>query len=202
MLTAILWMFLALPALQNPPGTGSDQVDSPIAVDAALPEDADGVLIKGPDWTTITQSIPAKSKVRRGLAAAFSYGIVPASIATEFPGRHAPVQVSAQRPWICICHLDTPVAEILLVKLRVKKDSRELNGGRMPVPGAKVAEAEQNDVIPIEEFDQQEGVRLIRPRAPLPVGEYALLVGRQNVAIFAFGVSAANTTKQPAPPRK
>ncbi|HLZ12016.1 MAG TPA: hypothetical protein VKP58_05465 [Candidatus Acidoferrum sp.] len=112
------------------------------------------------------------------------------------------MQVSAQRPWICICHLDTPVAEILLVKLRVKKDSRELNGGRMPVPGAKVAEAEQNDVIPIEEFDQQEGVRLIRPRAPLPVGEYALLVGRQNVAIFAFGVSAANTTKQPAPPRK
>jgi hypothetical protein len=159
-------------------------------------------LIQGPDWTTIPQSIPAKSKVRRGLAAAFSNGIVPASLAAEFPGRHAPVQASIQRPWICICHLDSPAVEILLVKLRVKKDSRELNGGRTPAPGAKVGEAEQRDVIAIEEFDQQEGVRLIRPRAPLPEGEYALLVGRQNVAIFAFGVSAPSTTKQPATPRK
>lgn len=198
MLAAVLWIFLAFAAPQDPPSTGSAQSNASATVDVAVPDDAVGVLIRGDDWTSISQSIPSKGKIRRGLAAAFSYRLVPASIATEFPGRHAPVQVSAPRPWICICNLASPVTEIFLVKLRVKKASRELNGGQMPVIGAKLAEVEENDTIAFDEFDQDDGVRLIRPRTPLPEGEYALVLWRQNVAIFAFGVSAPSTMKKTA----
>lgn len=202
MLTAVLWMFLTLPAPQNVPSTGSAPNNTSTTDDVPLPYDAVGVLIRGADWTSISQSVPSRSKTKRGLAAAFSYGIISASIATEFPGRHAPVQVSEPRPWICICNLDSSAGEILLVRLRTKKDSRELNGGRLPVFGAKVGQAEESDTIAMDEFDQEDGVRLFRPRTALPEGEYALALGRQNVAIFAFGVSAPRSRKQTVSPHK
>jgi hypothetical protein len=35
----------------------------------------------------------------------------------------------------------------VIVKFHPKKDSRELDGGRLPVIGAKLAEAPENDLI-------------------------------------------------------
>lgn len=111
------------PAIQNPPATNSLQSDSQTIVDASFPEDMAGVLIKGTDWIPISQSAPRNTKTKRSLASAFSYGAVPASIVSEYQGLHASVQVSVSRPLICVCRSPIPYVEILLVKLRVKKDS-------------------------------------------------------------------------------
>jgi hypothetical protein len=72
------------------------------------------------------------------------------------------------------------------VRLHPKKDSRELDAGRLPTLGAKIAEAKQSDMVPTEVLQPENACWLLRPREDLPTGEYALMLGTQNMSIFAF----------------
>ena len=76
-----------------------------------------------------------------------------------------------------------------LVRLHAKKSFRELDGGKVHV-GYKTAEAEQSDLIPINTSQPEESIWLVQPQQDLPAGEYALMAGTQNMAIFPFTVDA------------
>jgi hypothetical protein len=80
----------------------------------------------------------------------------------------------------------------VIVRLHAKKGARELDGGRMTVypvvGGSKMADANKSDLIPVDVQQQDSQIWLIRPQSTLPPGEYALMLGTQNLSIFPFTV--------------
>jgi hypothetical protein len=78
------------------------------------------------------------------------------------------------------------------VRLHPKKQSRELDGGRMivypVVGGSKMADANKSDLIPVDVSHPDPQVWLVRSQIPLEPGEYALMLGTQNLSIFPFTV--------------
>jgi hypothetical protein len=63
-----------------------------------------------------------------------------------------------------------------------------------------MSEAKQNDLIAVEVSQPENIVWLVRPLEALPAGEYALMLGTQNMSIFPFTVSPpANDSPSPVP---
>jgi hypothetical protein len=165
---------------------------------ADYPRDQAGILIRGSDWISIPLETPAKTRLKHGLAPAFTYGIAPAAAVSEYQGLHARVQIEPGRPVICICHLISLPGNPAVVRLHPKKDLRELDVGNLHI-GGKIAEAEKNDLIPINVSQPESTVWLVQPQQALPAGEYALMLGTQNMGIFPFSVAAAGPSSV-APP--
>jgi len=53
-----------------------------------------------------------------------------------------------------------------------------------------MADASKSDLIPVEAFQPAPQVWLVRPQSPLQPGEYALMLGTQNLDIFPFTIAA------------
>ena len=121
-------------------------------------------------------------------------GAVAARIEAEYRGSQAAVQVQGARPTVCVSHIITP-AQPIIVRLREKKDYRELDGGKiraLPVVGdMEATKAESSIVVPTTTDKSEHGIILVHPQANLDPGEYAVMFGATNVAIFDFGVEAA-----------
>jgi len=159
---------------------------------AEYPMDRAGIFIQSSQWILITGQTPAKTRSSRAIAASFSYGLVPAKIVSEYDGEHAPIRVEAGQPTLCICHLISLPGDPVIVRLHPKKQSRELDGGRMivypVVGGSKTADANKSDLVPVDVSHPDPQVWLVRSQSPLEPGEYALMLGTQNVYIYPFSV--------------
>lgn len=135
---------------------------------------------------------PSKTRTGRGIAASLSYGLVPAKIVAEYAGEHAFTRVETVQPILCICHFVSLPGDPVLVRLHPKKGLRELDGGRMivypVVGGSKMADANKSDLIPVEVSQPEAQVWLVRSQSSLEPGEYALMLGTQNLSIFPFTV--------------
>jgi hypothetical protein len=183
----------ALPLLapaQNQTAPASASATPP-TVTADYPRDRSGILIRNSDWISVPSEMPAKIHMKHGFAPALTYGIAPAAAVTDYEGLHARVQIEPGRPVICICHLISLPGNPALVRLHPKKNVRELDGGKLHI-GAKFAEAEKSDLIPINVSQPEDTVWLVQPQQPLPAGEYALMAGTQNMNVFPFTVAAAS----------
>jgi hypothetical protein len=171
------------------------------ALTADYPKDRAGVFIQNTQWTAIANQFPAKTKTSHGIAASLSYGVVPAKVVSEYAGEHAPTQIETVQPIICMCHFISLPGEPVLVRLHPKKGVRELDGGKMivypVVGGSKMADANKSDLIPVDVSQPEPQVWLIRPQSPLQPGEYALMLGTQNISIFPFTVVPASSTTLP-----
>lgn len=173
---------------------------APPAVTAEYPADLVGVLVDNSGWIDVPNASPAKTKVKHGVAHALTSGAVPASTVSIYSGEHAQVQIQPGRPVLCLCHVFSLPGAPVLVRLHSNKDTRELDGGRLPIIGARVSEAKENDLIAVDVSQPENGVWLLRPRNTLTPGEYALMLGTQNMSIFPFTVApAANESSQSAP---
>lgn len=171
---------------QDKPGEASlTRTDFP----AEYPADDASVLVDS-GWVALSQELPSKTRTKRGLVSALSYGVVPGTIIAEYPGQHAELQIEARRPVVSVCNFPSFPGGPVVVRLHPKKDLRELNAGRIPVLGAKIAEARQSDVVPTEMAHPEGACWLLRPREDLPAGEYALMLPSQNFAIFAFTIAS------------
>ncbi|MDE3200135.1 MAG: hypothetical protein KGN79_04370 [Acidobacteriota bacterium] len=177
----------------------STQPDQGMAND--IPMDRAGVMLHDKDWHDLRSQYPAKTRMPHSFAASLSYGIVPAKLVADYEGEHAPTQTTEQRPTICICHFASIPGQPVIVRLHIKKSIRELNGGKMIVypivGGSKMTEAQKSDLIPADVEQQGQQVWLIRPQVALEPGEYALMLGTQNLAIFPFTVEGP-TDSSPA----
>jgi hypothetical protein len=163
----------------------------PPTVTADYPRDRSGILIRNSDWVSIPPEMPAKIHMKQGFAPALTYGIAPAGAVTDYEGLHARVQIEPGQPVICICHVISLPGNPALVRLHPKKNARELDGGKLHI-GAKFAEAEKSDLIPVDVSQPESTVWLVRPQQALPAGEYALMAGTQNMSIFPFTVAPRN----------
>jgi hypothetical protein len=185
---------------QDKPGTASP---APSNFPAEYPNDGASVLVEDSGWVDLSAEFPSKIRTKRGFASSLTYGAVPAAVVAEYPGQHAELQIQTRRPVFCICNAPSIPGGPVLVKLHLKKDSRELDGGKLPVLGAKIAEAKQADLVPTEVAQPENACWLMRPREALPAGEYALMLGTQNMSIFAFtianpsGGNLATASKKP-----
>jgi hypothetical protein len=154
--------------------------------------DRAGVFIQSSQWKLVTGQTPAKTRASHAIAASLSYGLVPAKIVSEYDGEHAPIRVEAGQPILCICHIISLPGDPVLVRLHPKKQSRELDGGRMivypVVGGSKMANADKSDIVPVDVSHPDPQVWLVRSQSPLEPGEYALMLGTQNMNIFPFTV--------------
>jgi hypothetical protein len=163
-------------------------------LDADYPVNQAGVLIQGAQWTAVANQYPTKTRAAHTIAASLSYGIVPVKIVAEYEGEHASAQTETAQPIICVCHFMSLPGAPVLVRLYPKKGARELDGGRMyvyPVVGnSKMADANKSDIIPADVSHPDPQVWLIRPQCPLDSGEYALMLGTENMSIFPFTVVA------------
>jgi len=175
------------PVEGNPPAQAGDK-----GFTADYPRNRAGIFIQGSEWTPVANQNPTKTKTAHSLAAGLSYGIFPAKIVAEYDGDHAPTQTETAQPTICICHFFSIPGAPVLVRLHPKKGARELDGGRMivyPVAGgSKMADANKTDLVPADVSQPEPQYWLISPQSPLEPGEYALMLGTQNVSIFPFTV--------------
>ncbi|WP_420237086.1 hypothetical protein ACOBR2_15880 [Telmatobacter bradus] len=172
-------------------------------VTAKYPANQVGVLISGAqwmgtEWTLLANQNPAKMKTGRGFAASMSYGLIPARVVAEFEGEHAPTRSGTAQPVICICHLISLPGDPVIVRLHPKKGVRELDGGKMIVypivGGSKQADANTSDIVPVDISQPDPHVWMIHPQSPLEPGEYALMLGTQNMSIFPFSVRMPSLT--------
>jgi hypothetical protein len=165
------------------------------AFTADYPADRAGVLMQGTSWTQIANAMPTRTRTAHGIAASLSYGIVPAKVVADYDGEHAATQVDPGQVTICICHMVAIPGEPVLVRLHPKKGSRELDGGKMivypVVGGSKMADANKTDLISVDVVHPDPQIWLVRPQSALPPGEYALMLGTQNIMIFPFTVVTA-----------
>lgn len=208
MKSPICWMIVSIAVIFDlvsfvPAQTqSSTNAASQVKLTADYPRDRPGVFIQNVDWLSISAAMPSKTKAKRGWAASLSYGAVPATVVAEYAGLHAQVQIALEQPVICLCHLLSLPGDPVLVKLHPKKESRELDGGRMTVlpivGGSKMADANKSDLIPVDVSQPESMVWLVRPQQALPPGEYALMLGTQNMSIFPFTVSSGDSTPRPS----
>lgn len=156
------------------------------------PANRAGVFIQSASWTELPGAMPFKTRTARGIAASFSYGLVPAKVVAEYQGGHAVVAVHPGQPILCICHIISLPGQPIIVRLHPKKNARELDGGKMivypVVGGSKMADAQKSDIIAADVSQPAPQVWLVRPQSPLAPGEYALMLGAQNLNLFPFTV--------------
>lgn len=192
-------MFLSVAFSMAPQMRGQSETLEAKILTADYPRSQAGVLMEGAqwvgsEWTLLANQNPAKVKTARGLAASMSYGMVQAKIVAEYTGEQAPTRSGTAQPVICICHFQSLPGDPVLVRLHPKKGNRELDGGRMTVypivGGSRMADAKSSDLIPADLAHPEPQVWLIRPKMPLEPGEYALMLGTQNMSLFSFSVRA------------
>jgi hypothetical protein len=162
---------------------------------ADYPADRAGIFVQISSWQEMKDEMPSKTKARHSIAASLSYGAVPAKLVAEYEGNHAQTQLQGGQLMICICQLLSLPGDPVIVRLHPKTHSRELDGGKMivypVVGGSKTATANKTDLIAVDIAHPAPHVWLIRSQSPLAAGEYALMLGTQNVNIYPFTVPAS-----------
>lgn len=143
-------------------------------------------------WHLLSQNTSFKAKVKHGVLSGLTYGAVAAPMVVEYAGAHATVQAHTAKPRICVYHLLTS-GQPLLVHLSQKKQKRDLDSGTMhvlPIVGAShQVGANAGSLVAITTQSNDACKILMQPTSDLADGEYAVMFGAQNVAIFDFGVS-------------
>lgn len=195
----IVGMVLILPLLTFAQEKSAQSVTDGSKFTTDYPKMRAGVFIEGLTWTSISSTTPFKMRTKRAVASFFSDGAVPAAIVADYQGAHATVEVEPGQPVICICHMMSLPGNPIIVRLHEKKTFRELDGGNLPFLGAKIAEAKKNDEIEVDVSQPEAAVWLVRPKNALPAGEYALMLGAQNISIFPFTVVYAGTPAKLSP---
>jgi hypothetical protein len=188
---AALFLFSLLPSArfapaQDKPSTASP---SPSNFPVEYPNDGASVLVENSGWVDLSEKSPSNVRTKRGLLGSLTYGVIRAAVIAEYQGQHAELQIETRRPVFCVCNVPSFPGGPVLVKLHPKKDFRELDGGRLPVSGAKIAEAKQSDQVPTEAVQPENACWLMRPRKDVLPGEYALMLGTQNMSILPFTIA-------------
>ena len=157
-----------------------------------FPSGNPGVYVQdGGDWQAIALASPTKVKAKHAFASSLTYGAVAAPMVAVYPGTQAQVQMHGARPLICVYLVITPAAPIL-VRLVEKKNSRELDSGhvRASLTGSThQAVADAGIVVPTTTSQPQDHVVVLQPQSDLVPGEYAVMFGANNMAIYDFGVA-------------
>lgn len=181
MLAAIL-----LAAFQN----GTAQQPSPsVLLYTERVDDSAEVLIHDSEWKELSQVLPNDPdlQVKNGMISGITWGAVPARLVVRFDGEHADVLVNSRRPTIRISGVSVSM-KLLLVRLHPKRGYRDLVGSRLREPGAQIAKVDPHDRVAAVISEDGPDAWILRAKEALQPGEYAIMTGKQNLALFPFTI--------------
>jgi hypothetical protein len=136
--------------------------------------------------------MPTKMRAKGAIAQSLSYGAIRGTAVADYNGEHAAIQVKPGRVSVCLCRVLSLPGDPIIVKLHPQQGMRELDGGKLAILGGKIADASKSDLVPVEVTRPDTGIWLVRSQEALPEGEYALMLGTQNMAVFPFTISTAS----------
>lgn len=140
--------------------------------------------------TQIDPSLYRKAKAGGMFTSALTYGIKKIKFRAVLAGQNAKLQVSAAQPVFYFYISGATPKEFALVKMDVKKDSRQVIISEANIFGAE-AGLQDKAVHPIEYEKIAPGVFKVWPKSPLPNGEYGFLPGATTERAYDFGVTVA-----------
>jgi hypothetical protein len=147
-----------------------------------------GVYIQSGDhWEKLYLANSSGIRMSSPAGTAFSYGIASMKTIMTFRDPTAPVKTLGARPvFYVVGPTQTAPRDMLIVRLKEKKDHRELVIGKANAyTGAKV-EYPASDVTEVTVTDSDAG-RLLTPKADLKPGEYLLFVGTPTQMPAGYG---------------
>ena len=177
---------------RQPPVPGGAVTSCPSQPPGVYIEDARG-------WTPLSAATPSKMKAKHAFLSSVTEGAVAAPVIVEYANPHAAVAAHRARPTICVSHLTT-TAPPMLVRLDVKKKTRELDSGTVRAfpfgDTSRQGHAEASSLVSSTTQKPEYGIVLLSPQTNLDSGEYAVMFGASNLAIFDFGVDAGDTSQK------
>lgn len=124
-------------------------------------------------WKELTQAPISGGGASGAGTSALTFGIKPVHMVFSFRGAQAPIQLSVRRPTLFLNLPGVTGREFVLVRLRVKKDRRELQVTQGRTGFTIRAGIPKKDLVPIEIKQWAKGL-LIIPTVDLAPGEYFL----------------------------
>jgi hypothetical protein len=201
------------------PGLGSASPPEPFPADIG-PNYAPGIYLlkQFPERWELVPVEPAvytQAKASGAWKTALSRGVLKTHYKAVLPGAHADLQVDVPRPVFYFVFdvpnsslsysgsvwqgLATSANEFVLVKMEVKKSSREIVVGASSKYTGDETGTREADLLPFEYERVEPGVYKVTPKRALPHGEYCFYYGgvpsghgaRGAAKVFDFGVAAA-----------
>lgn len=172
----------------------AQQPNAPAAPVTNCPSQPPGVYIKGgTEWSPLSATNPSRMKAKHAFLSSVTEGAVAAPMVVEYANPHAAVDVHTDQPTICVSHLMTS-APPMLIRLNVKKKIRELDSGSVrAIPfgdTSRQGHAVAGSIVPTTTEKPEYGIVLLQPQTKMDAGEYAVMFGADNLAVFDFGVDA------------
>jgi hypothetical protein len=153
----------------------------------AKPTDVGVYVQNGDHWDKLY--LASSSGVRAGgaMGAAFSYGIASVKSVMTFRDPTAPVKTFGPRPvFLIVGPSMTAPRDMLIVRLKEKKDHRELQIGKANAYTGMKMEYPASDVTEVT-VTESDGVKTLTPKVDLKSGEYLLFVGTPTQMPAGYG---------------
>ena len=141
-------------------------------------------------WIRIAEVEPAQTNSNGMARALLSWGLAGINVLQVYQGSKAPVQISSERPTFYVRGLAPSAAEVMLLRLDKKRDSRELRIARVS-PFSTQAGPRIQDLTGAIVTRVGNDVVTITPKSELKPGEYLLRVASPELSPggYDFGIS-------------
>jgi hypothetical protein len=144
-------------------------------------------LEDGDHWTKMFLANAAGSHASGIAKSAFTYGIAKAKVVLVFRGATAPVLAHDARPTFRIVgSSETALRDIVIVRLKQKKDEREIQTANVGVFSGVNYQYPKEDTIATESKETKDGLE-VRPAADLKNGEYILFTQTATAMPTGYG---------------
>lgn len=159
----------------------------PFVSGQATPTDAGVYVRNGDHWDKLYLANSSGVRAGSGMGAAFTYGIASVKSIMTFRDPTAPVKALGARPTFCIVGPTmTAPRDMLIVRLKEKKDHRELQIGKANAYTGMKIEYPASDVTEVT-VTESGAVKTLTPKADLKPGEYLLFVGAPTQMPAGYG---------------
>jgi hypothetical protein len=159
----------------------------PLIFGQAKPTDAGVYIQNGEHWDKLYLANSSGIRIGSAAGAAFSYGIASVKSIMTFRDPSAPVKGFGPRPvFLIVGPTQTAPRDMLIVRLKQKKDHRELQIGKANAYGGAKIEYPASDVTEVIVTDS-DSTRTLTPKVDLKPGEYLLFVGTPTQMPAGYG---------------
>lgn len=148
----------------------------------------DGIyILNGNHWDRMYVVSVSGYHVSGGMKTAFSYGIASVKTVLSYRDAEAPIRTAYSRPTFCIVGPSaTAPRDIVIVRLKQKKDHRELQIGKANAYTGANVEYPNGDVTEVAVTEVGSG-RVLVPTTDLKPGEYILFAGTSTQMPTGYG---------------
>ena len=156
----------------------------------AVPEDS-GIYYRQNDtnWIRLQPAAVSNANTKGMEFFVFSGGYTDMAMNITCPGPRASVRITLQKPTLYVRGIGL-AKDAMLVRLKKKKDSRELKTAFSKVTVENKGGFNKRDIYKLTATEYPDGFFSVSPEKALPAGEYLLVFGNASTA-YDFGIDKA-----------